>query len=168
MSWLLSGIFKYVFFLGQPGRSAIMREILLSFPENFSLRMDTQHPYRRVFAFRRNGNFWSIIPAQALDNPTWILVFRSQGVLRRILFMQTSLHQAFIERRVALKGSIPESLRLLKVFDVLFSYLMPVPSLLKSLTRTSVPVPVFSKLMRVLSFFVRLPVRAFKKEFELS
>ena len=168
MSWLLGWIFKYVFFLGQAGRSAAMRETLLSFPENFSLRMDTQHPYRRVFALRRSGKFWTIVPAKTLDNPTWIFVFRSQGVLRRILFMRTSLHQAFIERRVALRGSIPESIRLLKVFDILFSYLMPVPSLLKSLTRTSLPVPLVSKIARVSSFIVRLPLRAFQREFELS
>lgn len=145
-----------------------MRETLLAFPEKFSLRMDTQNPERRVFGLRRDGRLWSIVPASELNAPTWVLSYRSRGVLRRILLLQLSLHQAFIERRVALKGSIPESLRLLKVFDVLFSHLMPTPGLMRRFARAPSPIPLASKLGRGLGFAIRLPVWAFKKDFDLS
>lgn len=167
MTWILGWVFKYVFYLGQSGRSATMRDTLLAFPSQFSLRIDIENPARRVFAFRRDGPIWSILPAHETQSPTWILVFRSEGVLRRILQMRTSLHQAFVERRVALKGSIPESIRLLRVFDVVFSYLLPLPRLLRSVARSPVPLPLLTKAWRVLGFLVRVPVWAFKKDFDL-
>ena len=168
VAWILGWVFRYVFFLGQASRSALMRDTLLAFPQNFSLRMDTQHPERRVFAIRRSGSIWSILPAHELENPTWVLSYRSAGVLRRVLFLQLSLHQAFVERRVTLKGSIPESLRLLKAFDILFSYLMPTYGLTRRFSRTPLTIPIGSKIARVVGFVMRLPFWAFKKEFDLS
>ncbi len=145
-----------------------MREALLAFPTQFSLRIDVENPARRVFAIRRDGPIWSIVSAAEIENPGWVLVFRSRGVLERILLMRTSLHQAFVERRVALKGSIPESIRLLRVFDVLFSNLLPFSRLLRAVARSPVPLPISQKLARAIGFVVRMPTWTFKKDFELG
>jgi hypothetical protein len=145
-----------------------MRDTLLAFPSQFSLRIDIENPAKRVFAIRRDGPIWSIVSAADIENPSWVLVFRSRGVLERVLLMRTSLHQAFVERRVALKGSIPESIRLLRVFDVVFSYLLPLPRLLRSVTRSPVPLPFATKCARALGFVVRAPLWTLKKEFDLG
>ena len=144
-----------------------MRDALLAFPAQFSLRIDVENPARRVFAIRRDGPIWSIVSADQIENPGWVLIFRSRGVLERVLLMKTSLHQAFVERRVALRGSIPESIRLLRVFDVLFSNLVPIPRLLRSLARSPVPLPISTKITRSLGFLVRIPLWALKKDFEI-
>jgi|GEM_PF-6992646 len=169
MGILLELMLSYLLFLGSPTRSARIYSLLKSLPENFVLSFEVESTQRVLMMLERRNETWRILRrnSQYPEEATWTLRFRSPSVLRQILFLEIPLQNAFVERKMSFKGSIADTLKILKLFETLVVYTLPWERWSSRLSREVAPASRTKALFTSFQFALQAPFQLWHNEREI-
>jgi hypothetical protein len=167
MALLLEILLHYLLFLGaSKKRSTRIYSLLKALPSSFTLAFEIESTGEILLMLQRRGDLWSVLRNRDLfpEGVTWSIRFRSSAVLRQILFLKLSLQQAFVERKMSLRGSIADTIRILKLFESLIVTALPWEAWVRGLSREMISTSKTRALILSLCFVFQLPFQILRKE----